>query len=64
MCHYALLEGTADGDGTTWLEPYDDHTWPHTDDQAKHRLTDAAHHPGVTHPVSAGRDATRVLFLL
>ena len=21
MCHYALLEGTADGDGTTWLEP-------------------------------------------
>ena len=21
MCHYALLEGTGDGDGTTWLEP-------------------------------------------
>jgi quercetin dioxygenase-like cupin family protein len=21
MCHYALLEGTTDGDGTTWLEP-------------------------------------------
>jgi quercetin dioxygenase-like cupin family protein len=24
MCHYALLEGTADGDGTTWLEPVTD----------------------------------------
>lgn len=24
MCHYALLEGTGDGDGTTWLEPVTD----------------------------------------
>lgn len=24
MCHYVLLEGTADGDGTTWLEPVTD----------------------------------------
>jgi quercetin dioxygenase-like cupin family protein len=24
MCHLALLEGTADGDGTTWLEPVSD----------------------------------------
>ena len=21
ICHLAMLEGTADGDGTTWLEP-------------------------------------------
>jgi quercetin dioxygenase-like cupin family protein len=21
MCHFAMVEGTADGDGTTWLEP-------------------------------------------
>jgi hypothetical protein len=21
MCHLAMLEGTGDGDGTTWLEP-------------------------------------------
>jgi len=21
MCHYAMLEGTGDGDPTTWLEP-------------------------------------------
>ena len=24
MCHIALLEGTHDGDGTTWLEPVTD----------------------------------------
>jgi quercetin dioxygenase-like cupin family protein len=24
MCHIAMLEGTADGDGTTWLEPVSD----------------------------------------
>jgi quercetin dioxygenase-like cupin family protein len=24
MCHIAMLEGTADGDGTTWLEPVTD----------------------------------------
>jgi quercetin dioxygenase-like cupin family protein len=24
MCHYALLEGTGDCDGTTWLEPVTD----------------------------------------
>ena len=24
MCHLAMLEGTADGDGTTWLEPVTD----------------------------------------
>ena len=24
MCHIALLEGTGDGDGTTWLEPVTD----------------------------------------
>jgi quercetin dioxygenase-like cupin family protein len=24
MCHYAMLEGTSDGDGTTWLEPVTD----------------------------------------
>jgi quercetin dioxygenase-like cupin family protein len=24
MCHYALLEGNAEGDGTTWLEPVTD----------------------------------------
>ena len=24
MCHIALLEGTGDGDGTTWLEPVPD----------------------------------------
>jgi quercetin dioxygenase-like cupin family protein len=24
MCHIAMLEGTADGDGTTWLEPITD----------------------------------------
>ena len=24
MCHLAMLEGTADGDGTTWLEPVPD----------------------------------------
>src|SRR5450755_225157 len=28
MCHLAMLEGTGDGDGTTWLEPV-------TDDQYK-----------------------------
>ena len=29
MCHYALLEGIGDGDGTTWLEPV-------TEDQYQH----------------------------
>jgi quercetin dioxygenase-like cupin family protein len=24
MCHYAMLEGTGDGDGTTWLEAVTD----------------------------------------
>ncbi len=24
MCHLAMLEGTGDGDGTTWLEPVTD----------------------------------------
>lgn len=24
MCHLALLEGTDDGDGNTWLEPVTD----------------------------------------
>lgn len=24
MCHFALLEGTAEADGTTWLEPVTD----------------------------------------
>ena len=24
MCHFALLEGISDGDGTTWLEPVTD----------------------------------------
>lgn len=24
MCHVAMLEGTDDGDGTTWLEPVTD----------------------------------------
>lgn len=24
MCHWAMLEGTGDGDGTTWLEPVTD----------------------------------------
>jgi quercetin dioxygenase-like cupin family protein len=24
MCHIAMLEGVADGDGTTWLEPVTD----------------------------------------
>jgi len=24
MCHIAMLEGTADGDGTTWLQPVAD----------------------------------------
>lgn len=24
MCHFALLEGTPDGNGTTWLEPVTD----------------------------------------
>jgi hypothetical protein len=24
MCHLAMLEGTGDGDGTTWLEPASD----------------------------------------
>jgi quercetin dioxygenase-like cupin family protein len=24
MCHIAMLEGTAEGDGTTWLEPVTD----------------------------------------
>jgi hypothetical protein len=24
MCHIAMLEGTPDGDGTTWLEPVTD----------------------------------------
>src|SRR4051794_20141034 len=33
MCHYALLEGTNDGDGTTWLEP----------------VTDAQYNAAVTH---------------
>lgn len=29
MCHYALLEGTAEGDGTTWLEPVTDEQYQH-----------------------------------
>ncbi|MDL5159697.1 (R)-mandelonitrile lyase [Actinomycetospora termitidis] len=33
MCHYALLEGTAEGDGTTWLEPV-------TDDQYRQAHSD------------------------
>jgi hypothetical protein len=24
MCHLAMLEGTGNGDGTTWLEPVTD----------------------------------------
>jgi hypothetical protein len=24
MCHFAMLEGAASGDGTTWLEPVTD----------------------------------------
>jgi quercetin dioxygenase-like cupin family protein len=33
MCHIAMLEGTDDGDGTTWLEPVTDeqYTSAHTD---------------------------------
>jgi quercetin dioxygenase-like cupin family protein len=35
MCHLAMLEGTGDGDGTTWLEPV-------TDDQYKNANSDTA----------------------
>jgi hypothetical protein len=29
MCHLAMLEGTADGAGTTWLEPVTDAQYGH-----------------------------------
>jgi quercetin dioxygenase-like cupin family protein len=32
MCHHALLEGTADGDGTTWLEPVTDDEYQQAQD--------------------------------
>lgn len=28
VCHIAMLEGTADGDGTTWLEPVTQDQYP------------------------------------
>ncbi|MDR7172449.1 quercetin dioxygenase-like cupin family protein [Nocardia kruczakiae] len=31
MCHIAMLEGTADGDGTTWLEPVTDEEYARAD---------------------------------
>ena len=33
MCHIAMLEGTADGDGTTWLEPVTDEQYETADRQ-------------------------------
>jgi hypothetical protein len=39
MCHDALLEGTGDGDGTTWLEPVTDEQYrqAHTGSTPRHR---------------------------
>jgi quercetin dioxygenase-like cupin family protein len=33
MCHFAMLEGTADGDGTTWLEPVTEEQCQQADQQ-------------------------------
>jgi len=33
MCHVAMLEGTTDGDGTTWLEPVTDDLYKTANEQ-------------------------------
>jgi len=33
MCHYAMLEGTGDGDPTTWLEPVTDEQYQSANEQ-------------------------------
>jgi quercetin dioxygenase-like cupin family protein len=36
MCHLAMLEGTGDGDGTTWLEPVTDEQYKAANEQLGH----------------------------
>ncbi|HEU0087977.1 MAG TPA: cupin domain-containing protein, partial [Pseudonocardiaceae bacterium] len=33
MCHLAMLEGTVEGDGTTWLEPVTDEQYQQANQQ-------------------------------
>jgi hypothetical protein len=58
MCHLAMLEGTGNGDGTTWLEPV-------TDDQVIRALSRMPipyrDEPWGTPPATASRRRARGL---
>jgi gentisate 1,2-dioxygenase len=43
ICHLAMLEGTGDGDGTTWLEPDTDDQYKTANEQQAPTNRQAAH---------------------